>query len=255
VTAIVSLTTRIGELSATDRDVCFNLLSHYFLDIRRNDFERDFAEKEAVLMLRSETAAGPIVGFSTIMTLPLAVLGRRVRAIFSGDTVVDPRYRFSSGVFRELGSYFLDTLSRFPAEEVYYLLISKGWRTYKLLPSLFRHFSPSADGVSPSERAVISAFGSSKYPDSFDLATGVIRGGAGAPRVRPDGIDAIPTRIDAHTAFFLEANPGYLDGDELVCAGHVTPENFAAPLRRVLAQREGVRDDDRLATVGHSLRR
>lgn len=254
-TAIVSLTTRIGELSETDRDVCFSLLSRYFLDIRREDFERDLAEKEAVLMLRDGTADGAIVGFSTIMTLRLPLPGRSVRAIFSGDTVVDPQFRFSSGALRELGSYFLDALARFPGEEVYYLLISKGWRTYKLLPSLFRRFSPAAGVVDPSEQAIISSFGISRYPEVFCASTGLIRGGAGAPRVRPDGVDAIPMRIDANTAFFLEANPGYLDGDELVCAGRVTPENFAAPLRRILAQCEGARDDDRLAAVGSSFRR
>ncbi len=248
-TAIASLTVGIDDITERDKDACYLLLTEQFLGIRRAEFERDFAEKEAVLMLRAGGASGPIVGFSTIMTLPLPLAGRRARAIFSGDTVVDPRYRFSSGALRELGAYFLRTLRRFPDDEIHYVLISKGWRTYKLMLSLFRSFAP------PGERAVIDAFGALKYPRAYNAAAGVIRGGADAPRVRPESIDAMPPKIDAHTAFFLRANPGYLAGDELVCAGRVAPENFAAPLRRMLARSGGARDEDRLAAVGASLGR
>ena len=254
-TAIVSVTTSVDDLNESDRSACFRLISEQFLGVRRDDFERDFAEKEAVLLLRDRSEDGPIVGFSTIVTLPFSVAGRRVRAIFSGDTVVDPRYRFSSGALKVLGSYFVHTLARFPGEAVYYVLISKGWRTYKMLSSLFRHFTPSPRESAESDRAIIDAFGVMKYPRSFDPDAGLIRAGDDAPRLRPDGVDAVATRVDERVAFFLRSNPRYLDGDELVCAGRVAPENFAAPLQRALAQSGGDRDDDRLAVVGALLGR
>lgn len=256
-TTIVSLTKRVAELDDAEKAACFALLSSQFLGIRRADFERDLAEKDAVLFLRCDDA---VVGFSTIMTLPLVVNARRVTAIFSGDTAVDPRFRTSSGPLRELGRYFLDTL-RDAEEDVFYILISKGWRTYKLMASLFEEFWPSGraearptfdDVGRASARQVIDAFGATKYPQSFDATSGIIRGNADAPRVRPDGVDsAPPAKPDAHTAFFLRANPHYLAGDELVCAGHVTPGNFAAPLRRVLGRTHS--DDARFAAVGAAL--
>lgn len=249
-TTIVSLTKRITELDDAEKAACFALLSSQFLGIRRADFERDLAEKDAVLFLRCDDA---VVGFSTIMTLPLMAGGRRVTAIFSGDTAVDPRFRTSSGPLRELGLYFLETL-RNTDDEVFYILISKGWRTYKLMPALFEEFWPSsrAEARPTLARHVIDAFGAAKYPRSYDAKAGIIRGTPDAPRVRPDGVDsAPPPKLDAHTTFFLRANPRYLAGDELVCAGRVTPDNFAAPLRRVLGRTES--RDARFAAVGTSL--
>ena len=242
---VVSFSKRIRDVSEHEKSECFRLLSSQFLDIRREDFERDLAEKHAILFL---AAHGAIVGFSTIMTLPLPVAGRRTIAIFSGDTAVDPRYRFSSGPLRELGAYFLRTLDEFHGCDVWYILISKGWRTYKLLPSLFRSYWPSPEPTPAAERAVIDAFGASKYPHAYDAAAGTIRAGAGAPRLRPESIDVAPAKLDPATAFFLRANPRYLDGDELVCAGRVTPANFAAPLRRILSTFDA--DLDRLDSLG-----
>ena len=230
---IVSFTKRVGDVSASEKEACFHLLTSQFLGIRRDDFERDFAEKEAVLFL---SAGDAIVGFSTIMTLPLAA---NAVGIFSGDTAIDPRYRVSSGPLRELGLFFEATLERFPAHEIWYVLIAKGWRTYKLLPSLFRCFSPSPEPMPARERAIIEAFGAAKYPSSFE--GGIIRAAAGAARVRPDSVDSVPARLDEGTEYFLRANPRYRDGDELVCVGRVTPENFAAPLRRVLSRHADVR--------------
>ena len=246
-TTIVSFTKRIGDVAASEKDACFHLLASQFLGIRRDDFERDFAEKEAVLFL---SAGGEIVGFSTIMTLPLAA---SAVAVFSGDTAIDPRYRFSSGPLRELGLFFTAALERFPADEVWYVLIAKGWRTYKLLPSLFRRFSPTSEATPARERNIIHAFGAAKYPSVFE--GGIIRAAAGAPRVRPDGVDSQPAKHDDGTEFFLRANPRYLAGDELVCVGRVTPENFAAPLRRVLARLSSETvdaDASRLGAVGAS---
>jgi hypothetical protein len=101
------------------------------------------------------------------------------------------------------------------------------------LPFFFKEFSPRYDKpTSSDEKAVMDAFGQKKYPDHYDADTGIVT--FSPQKVRPESIDALPTKRDAHTQFFLLSNPGYLDGNELVCIARISPDNFTNGLKRVL---------------------
>jgi hypothetical protein len=229
---IVGETRRTADCGSADRRACFDLLGRLFLGVRWDEFVRDFDEKDAVMLLR-DAETGAIGGFSTVTELELAVAGAPVPVVFSGDTAVLAEYRKSLALGQELARHFWEARERHPGRPVSYVLISKGWRTYKILPFFFREFFPRHDAATPPfERALIDAFGSATYPGLY--ADGLIRFGADAPRLRPDGADAFPAREDAHTAFFLRANSGYLDGDELVCAARIEPANFTAQMTRLL---------------------
>ncbi len=234
---IVSQTKTISACSEQEKDDFYRLLSQDFLGVTREDFERDFGEKEAVMILRKEDEAGEIVGWSTLKMLALALPDEEVMGVFSGDTVVLPQYRTSFGMGKELVRYFLHACERFPHHKVYYLLTSKGWRTYKIMPFYFKDFAPHPDKpTTPFDQMVIDAFGRTKYPDHYDPATGLVT--FGAQRVRPDGVDAAPEHPDRYAEYFLERNPHYLDGHELVCIGRITTDNFTGAARR-LAGLEG----------------
>lgn len=233
---IVSQTKRIVDLSNSEKATMLGLLSLEFLGVRSEVFSRDLEEKDAVALLRKGTYEGEIVGFSTFMLLDLDVQGRKIKAVFSGDTTVLPEYRVSGGIGVELGRYFLTALERFPEQEVYYVLISKGWRTYRVLPFFFRAFAPKYDTpTSLQEKAVMDSFGKKKYPKNYDPKTGLIMFSHETQRLLPESIDGVPPENpDVHTAYFLEKNRTYLSGTELVCVGRVHAKNFAAPLTRLL---------------------
>ena len=201
--------------------------------MRWDEFVRDFDEKDAVILLR-DAETGTIGGFSTVTELELLVAGELVPVVFSGDTAVLPEYRTSLRLGQELVRYLHAAFERHPDRPVSYVLISKGWRTYKILPFFFHEFFPRHDAATPHfERALIDAFGKARSPGRY--VDGVIRAGDVAQRVRPDGADALPLRHDPHTAFFLRANEGYLRGDELVCAARIEPANYTGRLTRLLA--------------------
>jgi hypothetical protein len=232
-THIVSQTRKVAACSERDKETFYRLLCHEFIGVSWDDFMRDFREKDAVMILRKEHSEGEIVGWSTLMVLTLAVPGREVRGIFSGDTAVLPEYRNSTGLGVELSRYFMRVYELFPRDNVYYILISKGWRTYKILPFFFKDFSPRYDRpTSAEDKAVMDAFGQKKYPLHYHSATGVVT--FSPQRVRPESIDAVPAKIDEHTRFFLRSNPGYLEGHELVCIARISPDNFTNGLKRVL---------------------
>ena len=233
---IISQTKRVVELTPSERATMFGLLSLEFLGTRREDFIHDLEEKDAVALLRRESCKGEIIGFSTFMLLDLPIDGRKVKAVFSGDTTVLPEFRTSGGIGVELGRYFMEALETFPEHEIYYVLISKGWRTYKVLPFFFKEFSPKHDSPTPTQdKAVMDAFGTVKYLRDYDPDKGLIMFSKETQRLIPGSVDAVPPQEpDLHTKFFLRRNPTYLSGTELVCVGRVDIVNFAPPLVRLL---------------------
>ncbi|HEY1351773.1 MAG TPA: hypothetical protein VGF67_19300 [Ktedonobacteraceae bacterium] len=234
---IFSQTRNISACSHQETKTFYHLLCQSFLGVSWHDFIRDFQEKDAVMILRKEHGQGEIVGWSTLMVLTLALPGEEVKGVFSGDTVVLPEYRSSTGLGVELVQYFFQTYEQFPRHKVYYILISKGWRTYRILPFFFKDFAPRYDRpTSFYDTMIRDAFGKKKYPHHYHPETGVIT--FSDQRVRPESIDAAPTHQDRHAAFFLYRNPGYLDGHELVCVAKIAPDNFTHRVRR-LASHEG----------------
>lgn len=232
-THIVSQTKKVAACSEDEKETFYRLLCHEFMGVSWDDFERDFREKDAVMILRKEHEEGEIVGWSTLMVLTLEAAGREVKGVFSGDTAVLPEYRNSMGLGVELSRYFMQAYWQFPRHPVYYILISKGWRTYKIMPFFFKEFAPRYDRpTAVADKAVMDAFGQKKYPHHYYSATGVVT--FSPQRVRLESIDAIPPKVDAHTQFFLRSNPGYLQGHELVCVARIAPENFTEGLKRVL---------------------
>ena len=233
-THIVSTTKKVAACSEYEKETFYQLLCQGFLGVSWNDFMRDLQEKDAVMILRKEQQKGEIVGWSSLMVLTLSLPGNEVKGIFSGDTVVLPEYRSSTGLGVELSRYFMNIYEQFPQNKVYYILISKGWRTYKIMPFFFKEYSPRYDKPnSACDQAVMDEFGKKKYPHHYNPATGVIT--FSPQRLRPESIDAIPVKVDAHTQFFLHCNPGHLDGNELVCVARVSPDNFTNGLKRMLS--------------------
>ena len=225
-------TCAVADCSEEERRACFGIMSRLFLDVAWDDFVRDFDAKDAVMVLR-DAETGAIGGFSTLVRLELEVEGTAVPIVFSGDTAVLPEFRTSLGLGHELSRYLAETPALYPERTPYYVLISKGWRTYRLLRFFFRSFFPCAAATEPpAEQRVRDAFGA-RCPGQYDAAAGVLRNGPGAPRLRPDGVDAAPPAGDEDGMFFAAANPGYLRGDELVCVARVAPDNFTVGLQRL----------------------
>lgn len=232
---IYSETRKIDTLTKPELAAMLGLLSLEFLGVDRAQFLKDLEEKESVMLLRADDHKGDIVGFSTIMTLDLPVKNRKVKAIFSGDTTVLPHYRRSIGIGVEAVGYFLEAMERFPGHEIFYVLISKGWRTYKILPFFFKKFAPRFDEpTSLEDKAIIDAFGAKKYPRYYDVRTGLIMFPSETQRLIPGSIDALPpSHADEHIEFFMRKNPTYLSGTELVCTARVAFRNFTEAAIRI----------------------
>lgn len=195
-------------------------------------FRSDLADKRWVIRLR-EADSGRVVGFSTQRTMDVTVGGRPVRALFSGDTVIDPAYWGEQALVRG----FCRLIGRLHAEcrdrALYWFLISKGHRTYLYLPTFFHEFWPRHERPTPPfEAALIRVLGETRYPGAFDADSGVIRPRAPYDRLKP-ALDTSEKRAqNPHVAFFLSRNPGHPQGHELACVADLSPDNIRPLVRR-----------------------
>lgn len=231
------ITKPVSLLSLTERQQMLKLMMLYYDGVTEKQFNKDLDEKEAVMiMLDSKTLE--VVGFSTFMILDLRVGGVIAKGFFSGDTVVHADYRKTTTMGVEIGKNFLAAIKRFPEIHVYWILISKGCRTYRLLPIFFREWYPRYDSEIPEDtQKIMDAFGKIKYPQNYDQQTGLITFSGSAETLKPGVADANEGRLnDPHIRYFVERNPNHMQGYELVCTAKISVKNFAPIFVRMLKQ-------------------
>lgn len=247
--ACVTLAARIltpDDLDAADLDEMYELMNRHYDNVWRSRFEADLSEKDWIIRLTHEDT-GRLCGFSTQRLLSLNVHGRSVSVVFSGDTIVAREHWGSTALPIAWGRLAFWIMEQHPEKELYWYLISKGFRTYRFLPLFFNEFYPRHDRETPLDtRGVIDRVADLKYPDRYDAAAGVIRATATSDRLRPELREATDVRQrDPHIEFFHKRNPGHVNGDELCCIAPLTRQNFSPAACKLIKSQRFV-----LQTVG-----
>ncbi len=210
------------DLTRRDRDEMFALYTRYFAQSSRMTFERDLAEKQWVILLRDDD--GAIDGFSTLMRMHVG----DATVFYSGDTIV-ARHRWGTFDLPRLWARHVFSVAR---ENAYWFLICSGFRTYRYLPLFFRDFYPRDAAMKP----LLDTIAAAKFGDAYDARTGVIRLATPAPL--REGISDPELRMsNPHVRFFVEANPGHADGDELACLVRIDPDNLTSAGLRMIGRR------------------
>jgi hypothetical protein len=238
------------RLSARDVDAMHALMARHYDGIERRKFLADLAEKDGALVLRDPSEA--IQGFSTYVVHAVAGGGEAgpSRLLFSGDTIVDARWWGQVVTLRMLGSLFAKLLEE-PGGPLYWLLLSKGIRTYLLLPLLFRRFSPGGGlGPGSAEQRLLERFATRRYGVEFDARASVVRPASPSDRLKPEWAEVPDARrADPHVRFFLERNPGHAAGEELVSIARVDAANLT-PAGRRLVRPMGADERPRRSSAG-----
>ena len=214
----------------------FAIFAKHYDCVTPEKFLTDLAEKDCVLMLRDE--CGRICGFSTQKILRVSVGGVRVRAVFSGDTIVD-RAHWGE---QELGRCWCRYVSAIYAEQpdfpLYWFLISKGYRTYLYLPLFFERFYPNYEAPTPEfEHRVLDAVATAKFPFNYRPEAGVIEFTQSQGQLKPHLAEIPQRRLgQPHVRFFLERNPRFASGCELACLAEISPSNMKLFAARIMQQ-------------------
>jgi hypothetical protein len=222
------------HLTSNERYAMFGLMQRHYDNVVRSSFDADLSEKEWVIQLWR----GPdeLCGFSTQMILDVRVNSRSIKALFSGDTIIDRQYWGDTALMQIGGELAVSLIDKWPECELYWFLISQGYKTYRFLPVFFREFYPRHSVPTPTDaREIIDALATLKYPDRYDAETGIVRSVASQYRLREGVAEVSPERLsDPHVRYFVARNPLHYAGDELCCLARLTRDNFTSAANRLI---------------------
>jgi hypothetical protein len=223
------------NLRADQRAAMLHLLAAHFCNVSHEQFDADLEEKNWAILLQNDT--GRLVGFSTILFYSTVFEGHPIAVVYSGDTIVE-RSAWGSPILPRtwVNSVWQIHRQAFPVLPLYWLLITSGYRTYRFLPVFWKDFYPRHDAPTPPfQSRLIAHLAQARFGPLYDSSRGIVR--LRQP-LQPDLIDIDPGKLtDPHIAFFLERNPGYISGDELVCIAELSPENLTAAGCRMVRPR------------------
>ena len=206
-------------------DEMYRLHSQFFNNSRRETFASDFHAKDWVIVV-SEGAS--IVGFSTIAVTESAWKSRELIVLFSGDTIVQPDHWGSNALIPAFGEFILYCHEKYPGRRVVWHLISKGYRTYRILPVFFLKFFPCPDSPTPpAVQELLDHMSFCRFGEQYDKSRGIVSFDGNTDYLCDELAEILEMRKNnRHTRFFLERNPGYRQGDELSCVTDLAMDNI-----------------------------
>ena len=208
------------------------IMNAHYANVSEEAFHRDLAEKDGVLSLVDEE--GRIQGFSTYVFLHTTYEGNSITALFSGDTIIHNAHWGSQALFSTFGRLLSRLVEEHPGTRHYWFLITKGFRTYLMLPLFFKEFYPRHDRDTPHyEAGLIRHLAEKKYRGQFDPQRGII---AACSYFLMREYAEVPARkqTNPNVRFFLERNPAYTRGEELACVCEIRPDNFRRRTRMLV---------------------
>jgi hypothetical protein len=208
----------VQDLTVEDQAAMLSLMQKYYAQMEDSEFYSDLAAKDDVIILR-ESRTGKLVGFSTLTYFDLSHLKERAFGVFSGDTIVDQAYWGNTA----LQKTFLLHLSRWKLKnrgQLFWFLISKGYKTYLLMANNFPLHYPRFEAKTPElyQEMMAEVYGS-LYPQTYRADLDLIQN-AGHSYHLKEGV-AAPSpallRDFPRIRYFVEKNRRWSEGDELAC--------------------------------------
>lgn len=218
---------KIADLTMDQKNRMFEIMEKYFGNLIKDVFFNDLAEKEVAIVLE-DSITHSIQGFSTVVTMQDTISGHDVVVIFSGDTIIEKGYRGQLAFPKTWLRYVVAVRRHFPKAKIYWLLISKGYRTYQLLPRYFKKFSPHYKFKTPNfEQEIIDHFAQKKFKEFYSKKDGIIYHGKWKDRLKPN-VGQINKQVlkNPHIRFFAQKNPTHTQGDELACIADLKASNL-----------------------------
>ena len=218
----------VDALTEAERARMATLFLQYYEGVDEQRFLADLDDKDHVIVLRD---ADGIQGFSTLASLSVRHQGRTHWAVFSGDTVVDRRHWGTRVLGRQFLAYLFWQRLRRPFAPLWWFLISKGYKTYRLMANNFPEHWPRHEAATPPHRQrLLDAFSAARFAEHYDAETGLITFPRDSGRLR-NGVAAASRALaleNPRIRYFVERNPAWADGVELACLAAM---GWSMPLR------------------------
>jgi hypothetical protein len=105
-----------------------------------------------------------------------------------------------------------------------------------MLPTFYNTFYPNYKEETPEEiKAIIDAFGKFYSLEEYDEKTGVICYKGLKDKLKENVADITEERLrDKNIAFFVDRNPDYIKGNDIICITKLSKSNLKKRIQRFL---------------------
>jgi hypothetical protein len=198
-------------------------------------FFDDLAKKDEALLVRDGRT---LVGFTTFRFFEHDWRGERVGVVYSGDTVVAREHWGQQALAFDWISRMGAIKRERPERTLYWLLLVKGHRTFRYLPLFARSFYPHWSVDRSDLKPLADELARRMFPRDYNAASGVVEFAQSRGHLKPDIAEPAPAEAArGDVGFFLQRNPGFRRGHELVCIAEIEPHNMK-PLTLRLFRKE-----------------
>lgn len=222
------------ELSIQQRNDMWALYQSCYDASSPELFLSDLSKKTEVLLLSQH---GQLVGFTTLETFPWQRGGLSLKVLYSGDTIVDPSHWGQQALafawIRRVGQIKHEQ----PQLPLYWLLIVKGHRTFKYLPTFSRTFYPHWNDRNEELQELADELAHEKFGRHYNPESGVVEFTRSRGQLKPTIAEPSATELRKECVrFFLAKNPHFRIGHELVCLCALEESNMKPLTRRLFRQ-------------------
>ena len=221
----------VNSLRIDERTAMACLYLTYYDNADEEIFFRDLDAKTEVDILYCDEK---LVGFSTLLLYNAEWRGQTTYVAYSGDTIVHRDHwgqqAIPSAWLRRMGRLSADN----PSIPIYWFLLVKGHRTYRFLPSFTYKFHPAPNVECSSLKLFADQLAAKKFGKTYNPATGIVEFEHSLGNLKEEFTYPSDKELkNPAVRFFLEKNPNYAKGHELVCLCRVASDNLKPFARRI----------------------
>jgi hypothetical protein len=145
-TKLKSKVMEVKNLSQHCKEQMFDLYNTYYDSTNYEIFTQDLSKKDFVIILES---SGLLQGFTTIELIESVYNNCQVLILYSGDTIIHKNYWGEQTLTLAWCEFAGKIKAQNPTKPLYWLLLTKGHRTYRYLGCFFKTFYPSYKTKTP----------------------------------------------------------------------------------------------------------
>lgn len=214
--------TRLNKITEADLEAMYEIFRKYYGNTDMPTFIRDFNKKTGAFIVRRRDD-DTLVGFSTLALMPLTMNGRKAMGVFSGDTIIEKEYWGGRALQIAFFFFMFRTILRYPFTPLFWLLISKGYKTYLLMANNFIRYYPNPEGKHSQYQELVQEYSERLFPGCYDAERELLDFGEAYQHLNDDvaGITTEMCERYPYIAHFEKINPTWRRGTELPCIGRV----------------------------------
>ena len=222
---------RISELSEDDYSDMQRLYLAHYDGGTADQVRADLQDKnEAILVFCRDE----MVGFTTLKVYEHAWEGLNIRIVYSGDTIMDRAHwgqqTLAFAWIAKMGALKQEK----PDLPMYWFLIVKGHRTYKYLPVFGKSFYPHWEIDRSDLKPLADDLAMKRFGSDYNPASGIVEFAHSKGHLKADiALPSDEEKSKDSVRFFLERNPKYIQGHELVCLCEISEQNMKPLTKRI----------------------